>query len=220
MQTFFFSGICMKPSCKNEENMEADKAAAPQKEILITGFGGQGIVLAGQILGKAASLGDHKEATLTQSYGPEARGGACSAQVIISEKKIHYPYVRSPDILVCMSQGGYDKYADLLKIDGLLIIDQDLVQASGSRKETLFSIPATRMAEELGRKMMANIVMLGFFTALSEAVTIESARTAVTGSVPRGTEEKNLNAFNRGLDFGFAVLKGRQKKAEGKKGAH
>ena len=80
-------------------------------EILITGFGGQGIVLAGQIVGKAASLIDHKESTLTQSYGPEARGGSCSAQVIISDGFIHFPYVRQPDILVCMSQGGFDKYA-------------------------------------------------------------------------------------------------------------
>lgn len=199
--------------------MSAKPVAKKQKEILITGFGGQGIVLAGQILGKAASLGDHKESTLTQSYGPEARGGACSAQVIISDKTIHFPYVRNPDVLVCMSQGGFDKYAEMLKDEGTLIIDQDLVQASETKGADFFSIPATRIAEELGRKMMANIVMLGFVTAVTDALTVESAREAVTVSVPKGTENLNLSAFNKGHDFGLATLKGRLRKAEGKKGA-
>ena len=85
------------------------------KEIIITGFGGQGIILAGRILGKAAALGDHKESTLVESYGPESRGGACSAQVIISDKTIHYPYVGYPDILICMSQSGYDKFIGHIK---------------------------------------------------------------------------------------------------------
>ena len=84
--------------------MGSEKQIGEVKEITLTGFGGQGIVLAGRILGAAAALGDHKESTLVQSYGPEARGGACSAQVIISDGTIHYPYVRRPDILVCMSQ--------------------------------------------------------------------------------------------------------------------
>ena len=199
--------------------MSSKPVAKKQKEILITGFGGQGIVLAGQILGKAASLGDHKESTLTQSYGPEARGGACSAQVIISEATIHYPYVRNPDVLVCMSQGGFDKYAAMIEEEGTLIIDQDLVQPFEVKGADFFAIPATRMAEELGRKMMANIVMLGFFTAVTNAMTVESAREAVTGSVPKGTEKLNLAAFNKGHDFGVATLKGRRKKAAGKEGA-
>jgi len=199
--------------------MSPKPVAKKQKEILLTGFGGQGIVLAGQILGKAASLGDHKESTLTQSYGPEARGGACSAQVIISEETIHYPYVRNPDVLVCMSQGGFDKYASLLDEEGTLIIDQDLVQNAEAKGADFFAIPATRMAEELGRKMMANIVMLGFFTAVTDALTVDSARDAVMGSVPKGTEKLNLAAFDKGHDFGVATLKGRRKKAAGKKGA-
>ncbi len=199
--------------------MSSKASAASRKEIVITGFGGQGIVLAGQIVGKAASLGDHKESTLTQSYGPEARGGACSAQVIISDGAIHYPYVRRPDILACMSQGGYDKYAETLKDGGIMIIDQDLVQNAEVKADNFFTIPATRIAEELGRKMMANIVMVGFVTAVTNAITVESARETVTGSVPKGTEQLNLTAFNKGYDYGLATLKGRQKKAEGKKGA-
>lgn len=98
-----------------------------RQEIVITGFGGQGIVLAGQILGKAASLIDQKESTLTQSYGPEARGGACSAQVIISPSAVHYPYVRNPDILVCLSQEGYNKFHGMMKEKGMVLVDQDLI---------------------------------------------------------------------------------------------
>jgi len=192
--------------------------AATRKEILITGFGGQGIVLAGLIVGRAASLGDRKESTLTQSYGPEARGGACSAQVIVSDTPIHYPYVRRPDYLVCMSQGGYEKYSPLLPEGGTLLLDSDLVQVEQAKFANQFAIPSTRMAEELGRKMMANIVMLGFFTAVTRALSVEAARNAVADSVPKGTEAMNIQAFNKGHDYGEAILKGRQKKAEGKKG--
>ena len=190
-----------------------------KKEILITGFGGQGIVLAGQVLGTAASLIDHLESTLTQSYGPEARGGACSAQVIISDTPIHYPYVDNPDILVCMSQGGHDKYGSMLKDNGILIIDQDLVRTPANPKGDVFPIPSTRIAEELGKKMMANIVMLGFVTAVTGAASLDAMVSSVADSVPKGTEEANKAAFNKGYDFGQAVLKARLKKAAGKKGA-
>ncbi|MFZ2445756.1 MAG: 2-oxoacid:acceptor oxidoreductase family protein [Syntrophobacteraceae bacterium] len=189
------------------------------KQILITGFGGQGIVLAGQVMGMAASLIDHKESTLTQSYGPEARGGACSAQVIISDSPIHYPYVQNPDILVCMSQAGYDKYGPLLKEDGVLLYDQDMVKSPETAPGDSFAIPATRMAEELGRKMMANIVMLGFFTAATGAVSQKAMLKAVSDSVPRGTEQANAAAFTKGYDFGLAILKARRKKAAGMKGS-
>ncbi|SPD76453.1 2-oxoglutarate synthase subunit KorC [uncultured Desulfobacterium sp.] len=187
-------------------------------EIIITGFGGQGIVLAGKILGKAAVLGDNKESTLVQAYGPEARGGACSAQVIISEGSIHYPYVRRPHVLVCMSQGGFDKFVSQLRDGGTLIIDQDLVKARGY-DHPIFSIPSTRLAEEMGRKMMANIIMLGFLTAVTGVVSIKAALNAVIESVPKGTENTNKTAFNKGCDYGLAVLKGKEKKAIGKTGA-
>ena len=194
-----------------------------RQEILFTGFGGQGIILAGRILGKAAVIGDHKESTLVQAYGPEARGGACSAQVIIAEGAIHYPYVRYPDVLVCMSQGGFDKFIGDMKKDGTLLIDQDLVNPHTlfpkENDGTYFAIPSTRMAEELGRKMMANIIMLGFFTAVTGAVSITAAENAVTESVPKGTEKTNIKAFRKGYDYGMAILKGRQKKASGNRGA-
>jgi len=194
------------------------EAKATKQEIVITGFGGQGIVLAGRILGEAVVLGDHRQSTLVQSYGPEARGGACSAEVVISDEPIHYPYVRHPDILVCMSQSGFDKFIGQLNPDGILIVDQDLVKPRGIKRD-FYSIPCTRIAEELGRVMMANIIMLGFFTAITKAVSVEAARKAVIESVPKGTEEMNTTAFNRGYDYGLAILKGREKKATGKAGA-
>ena len=189
-----------------------------RQEIVFTGFGGQGIILAGRILGKAAVIGDHRQSTLVQAYGPEARGGACSAQVIIADQVIHYPYVRQPDVLVCMSQAGFDKFIGQMREGGTLLIDKDLVEPKGVARD-YFSIPSSRMAEELGRIMMANIIMLGFFTAVTGAVSVEAARDAVMKSVPKGTEEMNATAFNKGCDYGLAVLKGREKKASGKAGA-
>ena len=187
-----------------------------RREIIVTGFGGQGIVLAGKILGLSAALGDKKESTLVQSYGPESRGGACSAQVIVSDKVIQYPYIKTPDVLVCMSQSAYDKYKDQLKEDGLLLVDRDLVKTDGKRD--YFAISATRMAEELGRKMMANIIMIGFTVAITGVVSEAAARDAVMSSVPKGTEKLNIAAFTKGFEFGQSVLKGKERKASGRTG--
>jgi 2-oxoglutarate ferredoxin oxidoreductase subunit gamma len=187
-----------------------------RQEIIVTGFGGQGIILAGRILGQAAALGDSKESTLVQSYGPESRGGACAAQVIISEEIIQYPYIKTPDLLVCMSQSAYEKYINELKPDGILLTDQDLVNPAGDRD--YYSIPATRMAEELGRKMMANIIMIGFTTAVAGVISLEAAKDAVTDSVPKGTEKMNIQAFTKGYEYGLSKLKGRAKKASGQTG--
>lgn len=186
--------------------------------IIVTGFGGQGIILTGRILGMAASLGDKKESTLVQAYGPESRGGACNAQVIISEASIHYPYVNQPDILIAMSQAGFEKFAPNLNADSILLVDQDLVNVSTVPCDH-FTISATRMAENLGNKMMANIIMLGFCTAITGAVSGDAARATIQGSVPKGTEERNIEAFNKGYDYGLSTLKGRKKRAAGHTGA-
>jgi 2-oxoglutarate ferredoxin oxidoreductase subunit gamma len=183
------------------------------KQITITGFGGQGVVLAGRIVGQAAAIGDKLESTLVQSYGPESRGGACSAQVTIADGPIYFPYIQNPDILVCLSQSGYDKHVHTLKPGGTLIVDQDLVKPEGAGE--FFSVPCTRFSEELGNKMMANIIMVGFFTAITEAVSLDSARHTVAESVPKGTVEKNLKAFEKGWEFAVATLKGRRAKAAG-----
>ncbi|MGO8989951.1 MAG: 2-oxoacid:acceptor oxidoreductase family protein [bacterium] len=183
-----------------------------ERGVLITGFGGQGIVLIGNILGKAATIHDLKHATMIQAYGPEARGGFCSAQVIISEEEILFPYVQHPQILVCMSQEGFDKNIASLSPGGLLIWDTDLVQPQDlDPRWTAYHIPATRFADKLGNKMMANIVMLGFLSAISDLVQLDSLRQAVLSSVPSKTRETNAKAFDRGREYGEAIQKSRAK---------
>lgn len=181
-----------------------------KSELIITGFGGQGIVLAGRIIGMAAALGDRRESTLIQSYGPESRGGECCVQVIVSDEVIRFPYVKEADVLVCMSQSAYKKYKNQLAPEGVLITDRDLVKPDETRDYV--SIPATRMAEELGRKMMANIIMIGFLTAFTALVTKKAVKKAVLSTVPKGTEEMNYQAFTRGFDYGLSVLRGRRQK--------
>ena len=172
-------------------------------EVRLTGFGGQGIILSGYIVGKAAAIHDRKQATFTQSYGPESRGGACSAQLVISDEPVHYPHLIHPDVLVVMSQEAYDRYIPELEGRGLLLFDEDLVEV-GELSEGIraLHIPATRLAEELGRKIVANIVMLGFLSAITDLVSVRAMREAVRTSVPAGTEELNLRAFEVGYKYG------------------
>ncbi len=188
-----------------------------ERHILISGFGGQGIVMAGDILGKAATLYDHKHATMTQNYGPEARGGACSSQVIISSEEILFPSVEEPEILVCMSQEAYTKNIKSLRPEGTLIWDTDLVHTRKTDTAfKTFNIPATRFAEELGTKMMANIVMLGFLSAVEPLVHAEALKKATLESVPAATRDNNLRAFNKGREYGHSILKGLVKPEPGK----
>jgi len=185
---------------------EAETAAGEQErlEVRLSGFGGQGIVLAGSILGRSVALFEGKNAVFTQSYGPEARGGACSADVVISEGPIHYPKVTRPDILVFMSEEAKNTYGKLHDSKTTVIIDQDLVRLDGleGRGIRLFSVPATRFAEELGRKMVANIVMLGFLAAVTGVVRHDALQRAVLASVPKGTEDLNTRAFEKGYQYG------------------
>jgi 2-oxoglutarate ferredoxin oxidoreductase subunit gamma len=169
-------------------------------EIRFSGFGGQGIITSGYILGKAAALYDGRHVTLIKSYGPESRGGASSAQVIISDEEINYPRITRPQLLVAMSQEAYVKYVDELADGGLLLIDEDLVEPNHPRDDIrTCAIPATRIAEsELGRKIVANIVMLGFLAANSKVVSVEGIREAVLSTIPKGTEELNIQALERG----------------------
>src|SRR6476469_5363020 len=154
-------------------------------EIRIAGFGGQGVILSAAVIGKAASIFQGGFATMTQNFGPEARGGACSAQVILSDQPILYPYVAKPDILVVMSQEAYTRFVPELKDGGILIVEQDLVRVDHLKPHTqLYSIPATRLAEELGRRMVLNIVMVGFFAAVTHMLDPDSLRQAVADSVP------------------------------------
>ncbi len=177
-------------------------------EIKIGGFGGQGVIMAGMIIGRAASIYEGKDATLTQSFGPEARGGSCSGQVVVNTDRNLYPMVTHPDILVVMSQPAYLKFIPEVKSGGLILYESELVKPQNhSEGLTAYGIPATKFAEELGRKMVLNIIMVGFFTALSDVCSEESMRKAVENSVPRGTERLNLSAFNRGFSYGRDLVK-------------
>lgn len=176
-------------------------------EIKIGGLGGQGVILTGMIIGKAAALYDKKDATLTQAFGPEARGSACSAQVIVSDGAILYPYVTRPDIMVTLSHDAFVRFAPELKEDGILIIEQDLVDPKGLPPTVkVYGVPATRIAEELGRKLVLNIVVVGFFAAVTRLVELDAMRQAVRSSVPAGTEDLNLKAFDRGYQHGLQQL--------------
>ena len=176
-------------------------------EIRIAGFGGQGVILSAVVLGKAASIYDNGFATMTQNFGPEARGGACSAQLVVSDTPVLYPYVTRPDIIVIMSQEAYNRFAPELKPEGLLIVEEDLVRVSDLKGDPkVYSIPATRIAEELGKRMVLNSVMVGFFTAITKLVSADAVRKSVADSVPASYRELNLKAFERGFEYGNTAL--------------
>lgn len=173
-------------------------------EIRLSGFGGQGIIRSGEIVGRAATLYDGRYATFTQSYGPESRGGACAAQVIIADDPVElsYPHLVDPAILIIMSQGAYNKYVPGFRRDGLLIVDEELVDLDEAAEHLrVIGIPATRLAESLGRRIVANVVMLGFVVTMTDIVSAEAMKKAVLDSVPEGTEELNTRAFEAGFEY-------------------
>jgi 2-oxoglutarate ferredoxin oxidoreductase subunit gamma len=176
-------------------------------EIRISGFGGQGVILSAIVIGKAGCIFENGYSTMTQAFGPEARGGACSAQVILSNEPILYPYVTRPDILVTMSQEAYSLFSPNLKENGLLIIEQDLVRVENLPPGVrVYGVPATRLAEELGKRMVLNIVMVGFFAAVTNVLEPEAVRRAVGDSVPEAFRELNLKAFDKGFEYGTKHL--------------
>jgi len=176
-------------------------------ELRIAGFGGQGVILSAIVLGKAKSIHQGAYATMTQNFGPEARGGACSAQLLLSDDPILYPYVTQPDILIVMSQEAYAKFGSELKEGGTLIVEQDLVRVTDLPRSTkVYSCPATRLAEELGKRMVLNSVMVGFFTAVTQLLEPEAVRKAVADSVPSSFRDLNLKAFEKGFEYGVNLL--------------
>lgn len=171
-------------------------------QIGLSGTGGQGLILAGIILAEAAIL-DGKEAIQTQSYGPEARGGASKSEVIISNETIDYPKVLKADLLLAMSQEACVKYINVLKENGKLIIDTTYVKEVPSIKAELLELPITKVArEQLGNAMFANIIALGALVGATGLVSEESLVSAVLNRVPKGTEEINQKALQIGLGMG------------------
>ena len=174
-------------------------------ELRIAGFGGQGVIMCASVIGRAASIVENGFATMTQNFGPEARGGACSAQLVLSPTPVLYPYVANPDLMVLMSQEAYVKFAQDIKPGGTLIVEQDLVRVQGLNVPDVkvFAIPATRIAEEMGKKMVQNVVMTGFFGAISQLIPRESLRKAVLDSVPASFAELNGKAYDAGYEYGI-----------------
>lgn len=179
-----------------------------RKDIRIAGFGGQGIILAGIVIGKAASLYDNLFAVQTQSYGPEARGGASKTEVVISDSEIDYPKVQKPDIFIAMSNEALMAYLGDLKDGGMLIVDPDMIKEEDiipfieKHHIDYYKAPVTRTAaEKIGLNIVANIVMVGAITRITKVVSEEAARKAIAASVPPGTEEKNIAAFEAGMEL-------------------
>ena len=174
-----------------------------RRELRISGFGGQGVVLAGQIIGQAVAVYDKKYATFTQNYGPESRGGSCTAEVVISEDPVGYPYVVAPDIVILLSQDAYNKYGKDVPGGALEIVYPDLVKPAPEDRHPMLSIPANQMARDMGRAVVANVILLGFLAAVSDVVSAEALRQSILSTVPRGTGEFNLKAFEAGHKYGM-----------------
>jgi 2-oxoglutarate ferredoxin oxidoreductase subunit gamma len=177
-------------------------------EIRFAGFGGQGIIKSGIIVATAACIHSGKNAVQTQSYGPESRGGACKSEVVISEEEIDFPKVVEPDILVVMSQYAYNEYAENVKPSGIIIMDPDMIPHEKDLKNVkVFRIPATKIAEELGRKIVANIIMLGAFVFITHMLDERAVKESIKANIPEGTEELNLTAFEKGYEYAKNLLK-------------
>lgn len=190
----------------------ATKNHASRMEIRLAGEGGQGMILAGIILAEAAAIYDHKNAVQTQSYGPEARGGASKAEVVISAGEIDYPEVIIADVLVAMSQEACDKYAGSVKKDGLLIVDQERVGRIPSSRA--IKVPITRLAQESsGKSITASVVALGVLVGLTNVVTRDAILQAVAARAPKGTEEMNKAALSAGFAAADLVGKKHTRKA-------
>ncbi len=174
-----------------------------QTEARICGFGGQGIILAGVILGEAATRAGF-QAVQTQSYGPESRGGAARSEVVIASEPIDYPRVLRADVMAALSQPGHERYGDQLADDGIAVVDADLVKADGVK-----ALPFTATAEEVGAKIVTNIVMLGYLGAVLEIIPHDVLEETVLRNIPKGTEELN----RRALAAGRALYQGNEDKS-------
>ena len=172
-----------------------------KKEIRICGFGGQGVILSGFIFGKAASVFMKYNAVQSQSYGPEARGGAARSEVIISDEKIGYPRPTSVDFFIAMSQEAFDTYRKDIRKDTVVVIDPDLVPKHNIG-QPVHKVHAQKIAEKLGNKIVTNIVMVGAATAIFDVLKHDAVREAVVDSVPKRFIDLNKRAFEEGLEAG------------------
>jgi len=177
-----------------------------KKEIRICGFGGQGVILSGFIIGKAASVFMDYNAVQSQSYGPEARGGAARSEVIISDEKIGYPRPLGVDLLVAMSQESFDSYRSDVDKNTKIVVDPDLVKKHDIG-QPVYKIHAQKIAENLGNKIVTNIVMVGASMAIFGLLDLDAVKQSVLDSVPKRFIDLNEKAFNKGVEAGNNALK-------------
>jgi 2-oxoglutarate ferredoxin oxidoreductase subunit gamma len=174
-------------------------------EIRFSGSGGQGLILAGVIFAEAAAIFDQINAVQSQSYGPEARGGASKSEVIISDQTINFPKATAIDLMLSLTQEAANKYYKDVKETGTILIDEDFVKEAPKGKFRVISLPIIRTAaEEIGKAFVANIVALGAITAITGKVKLESVEKAVLSRVPKGTEDLNKRALKAGYDLAKA----------------
>ncbi len=177
-------------------------------EIRFAGFGGQGIIRSGLITSMAACLFSGKNAVETQSYGPESRGGSCRSEVVIADEEIDFPKIDEPDVVVLMSQEAYHNHVNNAKKGAIILVDPDMVtDRSDPKNAKIYDVPATKIAEGMGKTIVANVVMLGALTALTDIVNSEAMKKAILQNVPKGTEELNTMAFEKGYDYGQQLLR-------------
>jgi 2-oxoglutarate ferredoxin oxidoreductase subunit gamma len=173
----------------------------PQTDLTIAGVGGQGSILAGVILGSAAATYENKYATQTQAYSSELRGGFAAAWVIVSDEPIEFPRVTHPDVLVAQAQDSINRFAQVVKPDGILIVDSDMVQEIPPNIKQKYTIPATSIARnQVKAAVTANMVMLGALCKVTQVVSRTALEQAIQKAVPKGKEQLNLEAFNLGYE--------------------
>jgi 2-oxoglutarate ferredoxin oxidoreductase subunit gamma len=196
-----------KEALDNRPKIKPITDFVPRTEVKLGGFGGQGIISAGRIIGQAAAIYNKLQACFTQSYGPEARGGAAGSQVVISSEPIHHPHPIQPTSMIIISQGAYTKYVPDLAPGGILLIDNELVKISNEHRNDIktYGIPATKIASEAGNHRAANTVMLGYWTAIIGVVSRDAMLQSVTDSVPSKTIALNLQLFDIGYNQGLLV---------------
>jgi len=197
-----------KETLDNRPQIKSQKGHVPRTEVKLGGFGGQGIISAGRIIGQAAAIYDDLEACFTQSYGPEARGGAAGSQVVFSNDPIHHPHPIQPSSMIIMSQGAYTKYVPSLAPGGILLIDDELVTLDDDHRNDIktYGIPAAKISAEAGNNRAANSVMLGFWTSIVGTLSKEAMCQSLSESVPQKTVSLNLEVFEIGYNQGLNAV--------------
>jgi 2-oxoglutarate ferredoxin oxidoreductase subunit gamma len=180
-------------------NQRSEKGELSMRlNVRFAGAGGQGVILSSVLLAKAYGLGENFNVTQTQSYGPEARGGACKAEVVISDEEIDYMKVDNADVLIAYNQTGFDKYCIKSKEKDIVLVNSTLVASENPRH---YRIPATQIAEEMGRPQAVNMVMLGALTKLMPKLHYSKVAEAIEKDVPASAVRSNQEAFDKGYRY-------------------